>query len=195
MNILSDNLPGDIYSYIAYFLGLTDLKQFHQANRSISRNQLIKKHIFGLRLLKNVNCRHFMPTELAKQKQCEFLKQIDPESFRIKDSNLYKNFYVSLKHDDLHFGNAGIYFKKDIGFIECIMDIKKADLALIRQLYPYGNITKGNINSYPTVLFDQVTIRYDHAPEKYITFEQVERDLYKFYEILKQNDLVLTEFV
>ena len=186
-------LPDDIYSYIAYFLSLNDLKQFYQANRSISRNPLIKQQVFRLRLLHNVDCRPFMPTEVARNKQSEFRKKHDVEFW---DYPLHNTMYKYLCYrfneiiGQLFFSDSHCYFTFQITCHKKISPTKELKERL-RALYPYANVKIHQIDFCK--LFRKyycLQIVYDTVPETYITVEQAEHDMNMYYKILFENHLL-----
>ena len=183
-------LPDDIYSDIAQFLSPIDLKRFHIANKTINCNPLIKKHIFRLRLARSINCRNFLPTQLAKEKQEEFLKYM-------KSNNYTNNYRYLLSHKGNYLTSVRVHFSDVIEYVRYSFHSSKHNIdpdsfkKKVRELYPYTNINKKMIScSHTTATTLVIEVIYDLVPEKYITIEQVEHDIFTYYNVLKKHQLI-----
>ena len=145
-------LPLDIFAYIARYTVYSDLKHIVLANKTINRNLLIRKQIFRLRLEKSVNCRTFMPLNVAKKKHEELKARIQPLSNPIiLDNKPYLSYIAPLLHLiyywvywHIRFSDDHFYVKCMIGFRTRISDLDTV-LSRAKALYPYQNVKKDQI--------------------------------------------------
>lgn len=181
------SVPDDIYPCIAVFLAAHDLNRLCLANKSISSNPLIKKHVFRLRLKTNLNCRPFMPIETAKLQQKQFAESWPPalgsvadlyfRFFKNKESDIPKAYSFSLTHNFIVFR---------LRIPKCKKGNSEVSTYMARKLYPYTAIDREKIECLSnTMNFAIVQVTYDCVPEKYVTFEQAKHDIECYYDILK----------
>ena len=192
-------LPLDIFATIAHFIPYIDLKQFIFLNKPIYHNPLIRKQIFRLRLEKSVNCRTFMPTEVAKQKQDELKARIQPQTATMMLADQAYRYYLSTLVNLENFIVTSLIVYSDNYFsLKCIIGFHTrftdADLLVkqAKELYPYDNVKKDQITrfvDYPS--YSKIQITYVTVPEKYVTLEQVRADLISYYHVLKKHSLII----